>query len=290
LINVLVVGASGLLGTALSAKLKDFKFSVTRLARGTPADITVDASSRELLFQALDGRTFDAVINLVALTSVETCEDRPDLAHRFNVLPAEHIASWIRIHSPDSHLIQLSTDHVYDGSGPHDEVHTTVVNSYAQTKYASELAAMMVPSTILRTNFVGRSASSRRESLTDWLYDSLNRKEHIQVLDDVLFSPLAISTICSVLVEVIKKRPVGVFNLGSKNGMSKADFDFEFASLLGLPTKFMTRIDSTSAKFLRARRPFDMRMDSTKIEKELSIELPTLREEIRKVAKEYEAR
>ena len=46
-------------------------------------------------------------------------------------------------------------------------------NYYAFSKYAGELAAIQVPSTILRTNFVGRSKVSHRESLTDWVYYSL---------------------------------------------------------------------------------------------------------------------
>jgi len=282
------MGSTGLLGTSLGAKLKSNGCVVATLSKSGPSNIKIDATNKVMLFKALSGQDFDVVINLIALTSVETCEDRPDLAHRINVLPAEHIAAWIAEFCPHAHLVQISTDHVYDGVGPHGEALTTIINSYSLTKYAAELAAKLVPSTILRTNFVGKSSAPGRESLTDWLYDSLSREEHIQVLNDVLFSPVSISTLCSVITEVVKQRPVGVFNLGSSGGMSKADFDFEFASELGLPIKYMTRIDSSNAKFLRARRPLDMRMDSSKLEQSLGMKLPSLSDEIRKVALEYE--
>jgi dTDP-4-dehydrorhamnose reductase len=104
----------------------------------------------------------------------------------------------------------------------------------------------------------------------------------------VLFSPVSISTLCSVIKEVVRQRPVGVFNIGSSEGMSKADFDFAFADQVGLPVKYMSRIEASAAKFLRARRPLDMRMDSSKLEGELGIKFPSLLDEIRKVAKEYE--
>ncbi len=103
-----------------------------------------------------------------------------------------------------------------------------------------------------------------------------------------MFSPVSIDTLCSVIFDVIRKRPVGTFNLGSSDGMSKADFDFQFADCLGLETKFMTRIEASGARFLRARRPLDMRMDSSKLEECLGIKLPTLDEEIRMVAMQYE--
>ena len=289
-VRILLIGSTGLLGTALSSELKSNEFEVVTVSRSGPSDVRADVSNKLSLFDSLpeSGRTFHVAINLAALTSVEGCEDRPELAHRTNTATVENIAYWIKERSPNTHLIQLSTDHVYEGLGPHKESDVTLVNTYALTKFAGELAAKIVPSTILRTNFVGSSEATSRQGLTDWLYDSLTREEHIQVLNDVLFSPVSISTLCSVIKEVVRQRPVGVFNIGSSEGMSKADFDFAFADQVGLPVKYMSRIEASTAKFLRARRPLDMRMDSSKLEGELGIKLPSLLDEIRKVAKEYE--
>ena len=54
---------------------------------------------------------------------------------------------------------------------------------------------------------------------------------------------------------VINKQPLGIFNLGSHNGMSKSDFAFAFAKELDLPTSMMKRINSTEANFLKVYRP-----------------------------------
>src|SRR4029077_3572732 len=99
-------------------------------------------------------------------------------------------------------------------------------------------------------------------SFSDWLVNSLNRREAIKVFTDVLFSPLSINVLSEMIGRVADKRICGVFNLGSKDGSSKADFCFSLAEVLGLPVETMTRSLSTEVS-LRAYRPKDMRMDST---------------------------
>jgi dTDP-4-dehydrorhamnose reductase len=86
---------------------------------------------------------------------------------------------------------------------------------------------------------------------------------------------------------VIQKKPIGIFNLGSQEGMSKADFDFAFAASLGLDTGTMSRIESSQAIFLKAYRPKDMRMNSTKFQNIFGVKLPCLLDEIKQVAGEY---
>jgi len=188
----------------------------------------------------------------------------------------------------DCHLIQISTDHVYDGIGPHSEDQVTLTNNYASSKYAGELAATRVPSTVIRTNFVGRSKVGHRDSLTDWVYNSLTRGEDVRVLRDVFFSPLSMITLTEMILLVIEKKPLGIYNLGSHEGMSKAEFDFSFAENLGLQTKTMIPIDCSQATFLRAYRPKDMRMNCLKFENTLGVKLPLLEDEIKRVAKEYD--
>jgi len=85
----------------------------------------------------------------------------------------------------------------------------------------------------------------------------------------------------------VQRKPVGIYNLGSHNGMSKADFDFAFAECLKLPTDIMSRIKTSQASFLKAYRPKDMRMDSTKFESALGVKLPNLADLIQQLAQEY---
>jgi dTDP-4-dehydrorhamnose reductase len=286
---ILITGSTGLLGSTLVPWLRSRGKTIATHARQTNADYTADLVNKRETFELLNRIQPSVIVNLVGLTSVERCQDNANESYLVNTRTVENIVNWILDNGSKCHLIQISTDQVYDGSGIHTEDQVCLTNNYAFSKYAGELASARVPSTILRTNFVGRSKIESRESLTDWVYNSLTNGRHVQVLQDVYFSPLSMKTLVEMIQLVIENKPVGIFNLGSKNGMSKAEFDFYFAEQLNLSTKTMTRIDSSQAEFLRAYRPKDMRMDSSKFERTMNIQLPTLVNQIQNIAKEYYA-
>ncbi len=283
----LITGATGLLGSTLVPWLKEHGKTVVTQARSANADIVADLANKDEAFALLDRVRPSVIINLVGFTSVELCQEQPNAAYLANTRTVENLAHWILKAGATCHLVQISTDQVYDGVGVHTEDQVTLTNNYAFSKYAGELAATLVPSTILRTNFIGRSKAPHRESLTDWVYTSLISGKHIQVLTDVLFAPLSMTTLAEMIQLVTERKPVGIFNLGSNNGMSKADFDFAFAECLKLPTSTMSPIDTSQATFLKAYRPKDMRMDCSKFESTLGVKLPALADQIKSVAKEY---
>ncbi len=285
--TVLVAGGSGLLGSTVVPFLRSNGVHVTTLARTAGADLKVDLCNDASLTQVLKGLRPDIVINLASLTSVEQCEESPNSAYLMNVKTVRNLSRWIQSESTGTHLVQISTDHLYDGAGLHAEDDITIRNTYAMSKLAGEIEAEKVNATILRTNFVGKSATPYRESLTDWVFGSLTRREHVQVLSDVHFSPLSMAKVSELLLNVIDRKPSGTFNMGSRGGMSKSEFDFAFAKTLGLPSQFMTPIESSGAKFLRAIRPKNMLMDVAKFEAAMGVRLPTLTEEIERVANEY---
>lgn len=285
--KVLITGATGLLGSVLVPYFRASGADVVTQGRSREVnfsgDLTDDLAVRTLLTEVKP----QTIINLVGLTSVDACEEDLDLAYRVNTKTVENIVAALSAINSNAHLIQISTDQLYDGKGVHLESHVTMRNHYAITKYAAELAALKTRSTILRTNFFGRSGLQKRQSLTDWIFSSLQSGQEIQVFDDVLFSPLSMRSLSEMVLLVALKEPVGVYNLGSRNGLSKADFAFAFAESAGLPKSAMSRAYSSQAKALKACRPKDMRMDCSKFERNLGVQLPDLTDEIKRVAREY---
>jgi dTDP-4-dehydrorhamnose reductase len=285
--KILVTGSTGLLGGTLITVLKSSDNLIITHANKSNAEVQADISDIKKTFKMLDEVKPDIIINLVGQISVELCQENPNIAYLANTKSVENLVSWIESGHKDCHLIQISTDHIYDGEGPHTEEVVTLTNNYAFSKYAGELAAKRIESTILRTNFIGRSKVAWRESLTDWVYRSLINKKHVQVLDDVFFSPLSMLTLSKLICLVVAKKPVGIFNLGSRNSMSKAEFDFAFADYLDLDAGLMTCINSKNADFLKAYRPKDMSMDSTRFEKMFNLILPDLIDEMKIAAEDY---
>jgi dTDP-4-dehydrorhamnose reductase len=196
------------------------------------------------------------------------------------------VSEWIRRTKSGTHLVQISTDQVYDGPGPHPEEHVSLRNTYAFSKYCAEVAARAVSSTVLRTNFAGRSSSTRRRSFSDWIYDALCSRTPIQVVDDVRFSPLSIERLTNYIDVVATTRSQGTFNLGSRGGVSKAEFAFKFATALGMNTDVFTVIQQRMLQ-RRAYRPADMTMDSSRFESTFSATVPDVDDEIAAMASAY---
>ena len=285
--KVFVTGADGLLGSTLVPYLRDCGHDVATYLRYKADGSVSDLSDEYETDQSLEKAVPEVIINLASLTNVDECEKSPYRAYLSNVRIIENLVSWVKNKNPSCHLIQISTDHVYDGFGPHLENDVTFTNFYAFSKYAGELVASRVQSTVLRTNFFGPSACKTRKSLSDWLFDSLHKKASITVFEDVKFNPLSISTLVKMIELSMRNQHTGVFNLGSKGNMSKADFALEFASAIGLSAEYVKR-DIIETARLYARRPRNMHMDSSKFELTFGIKLPSLKQEIDSMRDAYE--
>jgi len=103
----------------------------------------------------------------------------------------------------------------------------------------------------------------------------------------VYFNPLSIDFLKGIFVKASDQELIGVYNTGSRNGMSKSAFALAFAEELGLPTKNIYNVKISEVDFIKTYRPRDMRMDVSKIEKKMGIEMPLLSDEIKRVAEEY---
>lgn len=285
--KVLLLGSAGLFGSILTPILRTRGHEVKTHSRGDGGQYRADLIDSKATNELLGKIKPEVIVNLVGLTDVDRCEVEPNQAYLQNVRTVENIADWIKQENTPCHLVHISTDQVYDGASPHAEEQVALMNYYAFSKYAGELAAASVQSTILRTNFFGLSRCAKRTSLTDWLFRSLKNGDPIQVFDDVLFNPLSMATLAEMVESIIQSKPIGVFNLGSHGGMSKADFAFAFAEELNFSTSAMTRTSTDKVTFLKTYRPKDMRMDCSRFEKTLGVKLPLLRNEIKQVAKEY---
>ena len=184
------------------------------------------------------------------------------------------------------HLIHISTDQVYSGKGPHKENNISPLNVYGLSKYFSEIIANKCNSTILRINYVGRSESKNRLSLSDWLFRTLINQEEINLYDDIIFSPLFISDLCEIINNILDCPNEGTYNLGSFGSISKAKFGIKFAKGLGL--KF-NKAKIISYKDIKQSiiRPFDMSMDISKFEKQFNLKLPSIEETIQNVIDDY---
>jgi dTDP-4-dehydrorhamnose reductase len=226
----------------------------------------------------------EVVLNLVANTNIESCENYFLDCIKINSNFVVNLCEAIHKYSPQTHLVHISTDHVYGGIGPHTEDDINLINCYAISKYLGEKMIDVESYTILRTNFFGKG-NLRRNSLSDWIINSLINNKSITLFNDVYFSPLHVLTLVDYIYLCINIKPQGIFNLGSNQGLSKADFGMKLISQFNLPTENIS-ISSIDHATNFTRRPKDMRMSSKKIELILG-KMPTLESQIELAIKEY---
>jgi dTDP-4-dehydrorhamnose reductase len=281
-LKVLLAGGAGLLGARLNRD-----FMANGIAVDAPPSTDLDLTSTDAIRLHLNQRSYDWVVNCVGQTSVDECELNPTLA---NLLNAETVAN-LRdaLEGTKTRLLHVSTDHLYDSPTYALESEVQCLNQYAKSKFAGEQALANTNHVILRTNFVGKSISPKRESLTDWLINQVQMKVGGIVLDDVFFSPLPISTLSDLIQQVMSSDiPPGIYNAGSTERVSKADFDFAFLEAVNLPSHHFKIGQLRQLDFLKAVRPQGMAMNSSKLESTLGITLPSFEEVIRETAKDYE--
>ena len=113
------------------------------------------------------------------------------------------------------------------------------------------------------------------------------KRENISVFEDVFFSPLSMLSLSECIQRVIYNPIAGVFNLGSREGLSKADFVFKLADIFDFETENVSKVLYRDQKILTPR-PSDMRMDSARFEVAYYPDgLPTLEQEINRIIGDY---
>ena len=286
--KILIFGSSGLFGKNLQHRLSKDKYSLILHSRNNNSYLSFNLFNQKEIEKCLNLHEPDVVINLVAMTDVDQCESNPQEAYFSNSLIPHNIAQSLINVNKDIYLIQFSTDHLYDSASPSKEGDVIIKNIYALSKFCGDMAALQYPkSIVMRTNFFGKSIQNSRDSFSDWIFNSLRNKIKIKLLNDVFFSPLSINSLIGIIENLTHHQPTGIFNVGSRSGLSKADFGVMFAKMLNLNLNLIESISYKEANFYNANRPLDMRMNVSKYEDFFNETLPFLEEEVFFVVKDY---
>lgn len=288
--KVLVFGGTGLLGSALKNTGLEKKNN-TFIWHGVNshlADCTADLNDTEAIAEILRVVCPEVILNLVGMTNVDKCEACPNKASDLNWYAVRNILTAARLTGLVPSFIHISTDQVYDSPGASSENEIKLINAYAITKYAGERECLKYGGTILRTNFFGKTNHPHRKSFTDWLYECGSAGTPIDAFKDVWFSPLEIKNLARAIEAVIANPLGGIFNLGSREGVTKYDFARRFYKRIGFEESLIRSISVSQHPGLLAFRPNDMRMDSAKFEAAFGMELPYLDDDIVSAVREYQ--
>lgn len=281
------MGASGFLGSYLSAYFRNSNLNVISHGYNNKQDLVFDATDYTKVEKALIEWSPKVLINCIALTDVNQCENEPEKAYLLNSKVVFNISKCIKNHGLDTYLVHISTDHLYDGVAPNYEDQIVLKNYYAYSKLIGDLYAISEKSLVLRTNFFGFNPYNPNRGLTEWVFNNLDSGNSISAFDDIFFNPLSIYSLAHYIRELIDVKPNGIYNLGSSNGMSKAEFIVAFADHVGFSKDLIKKISSENSNAFSVKRPKNMIMNCTKLEKLLGKNMPTISEELIKASAHY---
>lgn len=263
--DILVTGASGFLGRAVTRRLaKEHRVTGLGYRHGGEGLVCLDLRDGDALDALVRQCAPDVVVHAAAYREPDYCEDHPDEAALLNVEPARLLA---RVLPPAATLIFISTDYVFDGLHPPYREHDTrrPVSVYGATKAQAEDAVLARPrSLVVRIPvLVGAGPSLAESGYVGQLIHSVRDKTPV-LQDHVLVRmPTWIEDVAEALAFLIARRATGVVHMSGPQPATRYESALEVARVLGESHEHLS--PSHAVVVRRAARPPNSRLATDKI-------------------------
>ncbi|MCI6465343.1 MAG: dTDP-4-dehydrorhamnose reductase [Faecalicatena sp.] len=293
--KVLVTGVKGQLGYDCVNELTN------RGHEAVGVDIEeMDITDADSVNKVIHETAPDAVIHCAAWTAVDAAEDEEnrEKVRLVNAVGTENIAKVCK--ELDCKMLYLSTDYVFDGQGTTpwqpDCQDYKPLSVYGETKLAGELAV----ADNLEKYFIVRIAWVFGKNGKNFIKTMLNLgKTHdtIKVVSDQIGTPTYTYDLAKLLVDMIETEKYGYYHATNEGGyISWYDFTVEIfrqAEAMGHPEYSQERlhvIPVTTAEYgaSKAVRPFNSRLDKSKLTENGFTLLPTWQDALDRYLKEIE--
>lgn len=245
--RLLIIGASGFLGQHLARKAA-LLFEVFEADLAPVPDdsvIPVDITSTASVNAAFQVATPDAVALLAAVSDIDECERKPEVAEAVNVDgTACVIEACARI---GAKLLFTSSAAVYDGTrhGYIEEDPPTPVSVYGRTKArAEELIMSRLPSgLILRLALViGFAESLGTNAMLNKFAEKLRTGQFSSFPDFEYRNPIDAPTLSDFILEMLPRSDSsGLFHVGATESISRFELAVRLARELGFPSNLVRR-------------------------------------------------
>jgi dTDP-4-dehydrorhamnose reductase len=252
--KILIIG-KGFLGEKLFSEFHDSGINVlgTHYHKSDPIiDITNIHSIEKITHEFKP----DFIINCAALTNLDQIESNPKRAYAINAYGAKNIAKVSRRNKIK--MIHISTDSVFDGMEGmyHEDDVPNPINEYAKSKKMGEdfVKETLDEHIIIRTNFYGHN--SEEKFLFNWILKKLKNKQQITGFSDVIFNPLEIRNVSSMISELIYKDFDGIMHLSSNEVITKYEFIMEITKMLNFDMELVIKGSIKNVNFI-AKRPLN---------------------------------
>lgn len=282
--NVLVTGVKGQLGHDVVNECKKRGYHVCGVDV-EEMDITDMGAVRRVLTEACP----DAVIHCAAWTAVDAAEEAENIpkVRAVNAGGTQNIATVCK--ELGCKMLYISTDYVFDGEGAApwqpDCTEFHPLNVYGQTKFKGELAVRNT----LEKFFIVRIAWVFGRNGNNFIKTMLNigkKYDTLRVVCDQIGTPTYTYDLARLLVDMAESEKYGCYHATNEGGyLSWYDFACEIFRQAGYATKV---VPVTTAEYglSKAKRPFNSRLDKSKLVEAGFTPLPDWRDALARYLKE----
>lgn len=268
--NILVTGANGQLGNEmrlLSEENNQYNYFFTDVAE-------LNICDEAAVMKYVSDNKIDIIVNCAAYTAVDKAEDDAEFCILLNQSAPGYLAKAAK--SRGGHLIQVSTDYVFDGTAhiPYNENEPTCPNSvYGTTKLGGEEEAMKYcPETmVIRTAWL---YSTFGNNFVKTMIRLGNERDTLGVIFDQVGTPTYARDLAVAIFAAINKGIVpGVYHFSNEGVCSWYDFTKEIHRLAGIKNCKVKPLHTADYP-TKATRPHYSVLDKTKIKETFGIEIP----------------
>ncbi len=300
--KVLVTGVAGQLGYDVMNELAKRGYEavgsdVAEKYSGITADekiaqmpyIQMDITNAQAVEEKITSVNPDVVIHCAAWTAVDLAEDddKVEKVRAVNAGGTQNIANVCK--KLDCKMIYISTDYVFDGQGETpwepDCKDYKPMNVYGQTKLEGELAV----SQTLEKYFIVRIAWVFGVNGKNFIKTMLNvGKTHdtVKVVNDQIGTPTYTYDLARLLVDMAETEKYGYYHATNEGGyISWYDFTCEIYKQAGLNTNVIP-VTTEEYGLSKAARPFNSRLDKSKLAANGFTPLPTWQDALARYLKE----
>jgi dTDP-4-dehydrorhamnose reductase len=213
-VRVIVTGAEGQLGRALTETLGERGYDVLALGR------SVDVADPSRVSIAV-GDGFDVLFNAAAATDVDRCEREPEWAFRVNAEAPGFLGELCR--QAGARLVHVSTDFVFSGKASHpyrEDDAPAPLSVYGQSKLLGEKRALdACPGA-----FVARTSWIFGVTGRNFLHAVLSRAargEPVRAASDQVGSPTYAPDLAEALATSVERGLSGLYHVANEGAASR---------------------------------------------------------------------
>lgn len=250
-------------------------------------DITDAKTVRETILSVKP----DVVVHCAAWTAVDLAEDedKKEKVYAINAKGTQNIADVCK--ELDCKVIYISTDYVFNGQGTEpwqpDCKEYQPLNVYGKTKLEGELAI----SNTVSKYFIVRIAwvfGLNGKNFIKTMLSVGKTHDEVRVVNDQIGTPTYTYDLSRLLVDMAETDKYGYYHATNEGGyISWYDFTCEIYKQAGLSTK-VTPVTTAEYGVSKAARPFNSRLDKSKLTENGFRPLPTWQDALSRYLKEIE--